>query len=118
MTIDDSPDPFMGTFLNSSLLFNVNRLSHFDFSTENRKKMTLFQNLTFPLSEKEKTSLVYYLTEANPNLIATPSYGEVVVRDDKDLSRIVEALDEALFAAKSCEQRRRRILDGTPGFLD
>lgn len=116
--IDDSPDPFMGTFLNSSLLFNVNRLSHFDFSTENRKKMTVLQNLTFPLSKKEKTSLVYYLTETNPNFIATPSYGEVVVRDDKDLTQIVEALDEALFAAKSCEQHRRRIFDRTPGFLD
>jgi hypothetical protein len=118
MTIDDSPDPFMGSFLNSSLLFNVNRLSHTDFSPENRKKMTLLQNRAFSLSEKEQTSLVYYLTETNPNLIATPSYGEVVVKDDKDLTLIVKALDEALFAAKSCEQRRRRILDRTPGFLD
>lgn len=116
MTIDDSPCYFLGTFLNARVLFNINQLSSNDFSPENRKKMTHLHYWTDHLSKKERTSLVYYVTETYQSLIPTPSYGEFVVRDNKELTLIVEALDETLFAAEACEQRRRKIFNSTPGF--
>jgi hypothetical protein len=96
-TVNESEDEFTGSFLSSRLLFNLNNLKEKDFSLENQKRMTHLNHVTYSLSLRQRRILVDYLGEVNPRLIPTPSYTEIVVRDDDDLSQLVETLDEAIF---------------------
>jgi hypothetical protein len=100
--ISEDEDEMTGNFLESSLFFNLNKLSRKDFSFENQKRMTYLNHVTHDLSAKQRAILVDYLVEVDSRLITTPSGTEIVVRDDADLTRLVSALDDAVYRPNGC----------------